>query len=326
VTPLKPGTCILVLALVVISALLAAPFASARSPIRVGVADQSPAMFSAPSFKALKTKRTRYFVPANVMSNPAELAKATNYVNAARAAGVSTLLHVSTSDLRAKRGPLVSTANYKSRVGKIVVYFRRLGVRDFGAWNEVNHKTQETWNHVGNAVSYFKSMWTAVHGRCPTCGIVGLDVLDQAGVDKYMASFYQRLSSTWRKRLKVVGIHNYSDVNRGRSTGTSKIIKTARKYNRSTKFWFTETGALAGFSRSFPFSLTRQASRIKNMFTFATRYRASGVERVYSYNWFGAETGGCGTHCKFDAGLVSPNGTIRPVYNVFKAKLANFSR
>ena len=58
--------------------------------------------------------------------------------------------------------------------------------RDFGAWNEVNHKTQETWNHVGNAVSYFKSMYSAVAGRCPSCAVVGLDVLDQAGVDRYM--------------------------------------------------------------------------------------------------------------------------------------------
>jgi hypothetical protein len=313
--------------LVVVGALLAAPFASARSPIRVGVADQSAAMFASPQFRALKTKRTRYFVPANVMQSPAELTKATNFVNTARAAGISTLLHISTSDLRAKRGPLVSTTAYKKNVGKIVVYFRRLGVRDFGAWNEVNHKTQETWNHVGNAVSYFKSMWTAVHGRCPTCGIVGLDVLDQAGVDKYMASFYSRLSATWRKRLKVVGIHNYSDVNRSRSTGTSKIIRTARKYNRATKFWFTETGALASFGSAFRYSESRQASRIKNMFTFATRYRSLGVERVYSYNWFGAENGtACGSRCKFDAGLVDPDGTPRPVYAVFKAKLANFSR
>jgi hypothetical protein len=326
VNPLKPASCILFLVLVVAGALLMAPFASARSPIRVGVADQSPAMFAAPQFRALKTKRTRYFVPANVMQDGVELAKATNFVNTARAAGISTLLHISTSDLRAKRGPLVSTTAYKTNVGKIVAYFRKLGVRDFGAWNEVNHKTQETWNHVGNAVSYFKSMWTTVHARCPTCAVVGLDVLDQAGVATYIASFYKRLSATWRKRLKVVGIHNYSDVNRGRSTGTSTIIKAARKYNRATKFWFTETGALAAFRGSFLFNLARQASRIKNMFTFATRYRAQGVERVYSYNWFGAQTGGCGSSCLFDAGLVNPNGTIRPVYTVFKAKLANFSR
>ena len=325
-TPLKPKTCIFVLALVVVGALLMAPFASAKSPIRGGLADQSPAMFSAPQFGALKIKRTRYFVPADVMQDTAERARARAFVLAARANGISTLLHISTTDLRSKRGPLVSTAAYKANVGRIVVYFRALGVKDFGAWNEVNHKTQETWNHVGSAVSYFQSMYRAVKGRCTSCAVVGLDVLDQTGVDTYMRSFYGRLSSTWRKRLTIVGIHNYSDVNRNRSTGTSKIIKTARKYNRSTKFWFTETGALASFGRSFPYDLNRQASRIRNMFTFASRYRTVGADRIYSYNWFGIETGGCGTRCRFDAGLVNPNGTLRPVYNVFKAKAANFSR
>ena len=324
--PLKPKTCILVLALVVIGALLTAPLASAKSPIRVGLADQSPAMFSTPQFGALKIKRTRYFVPADVMQDTAERAKARAFVLAARAAGVSTLLHVSTSDLRAKRGPIVSTGTYKRNVGRIVAYFRALGVRDFGAWNEVNHRTQETWNRVGNAVSYFKSMYSAVKRRCTSCAVVGLDVLDQVGVDTYMASFYRRLSSTWRKRLGIVGIHNYSDVNRNRSTGTARIIRTARKYNRSTKFWFTETGALASFGRSFPYDLTRQASRIRNMFTFATRYRRQGVDRIYSYNWFGIESGTCGTRCRFDAGLLNTNGSLRPVFNVFKAKAANFSR
>lgn len=325
--PLKPRTVILILALVVVGALLSAPFASAaKSPIKVGVADQSPAMFANPSFRALNTKRTRYFVPSDVMQDLAERTKARNFVVAARAAGISTFLHISTTDLREKRGPVVSTTAYKRNVGKIVAYFRKLGVKDFGAWNEVNHKTQETWNRVGNAVSYFKSMYQAVKSRCKSCAVVGLDVLDQAGVDKYMASFYRRLSATWRKRLSIVGIHNYSDVNRSRTTGTARIIRTARKYNRLTKFWFTETGALASFRAAFPYSEARQASRMKNMFTYATRFRASGVQRVYSYNFFGIESGGCGSTCLFDAGLVRANGTPRPVYDVFRSRLKNFSR
>jgi hypothetical protein len=315
------------LALAAAAALLAAAPAAAKSAIKVGIADQSPEMFAAPEFRALKIKRTRYFAPADVMQDAAERAKARAFVTAARAAGVSTLLHVSTSDLRSKRGPVVSTTAYRRNVGKLVVYFRKLGVKDFGAWNEVNHKTQETWNRVGNTVSYFKSMYSAVHGRCPTCSIVGLDVLDQIGVEKYIASFYKRLDARWRARVKVVGIHNYSDVNRGRSTGTAKIIRSVRKYNKRTKFWFTETGALASFGRAFRYSESRQALRIRNMFTYATRYRPQGVERVYSYNWFGIENGtSCGARCRFDAGLVDPDGTPRPVYAVLEAKLANFSR
>jgi hypothetical protein len=315
------------LAVLGLTALLPAAPAAAKSSIRVGVADQSPTMFDSPAYQALKLKRTRYFVASDVMRDATERAKARAFVTRARRAGVQTLLHVSTTDLREKRGATVSTSRYRSDVKRIVRYFRGLGVKEFGAWNEVNHKTQETWNKIGNAVSYYKSMYSAVKSRCKTCTVVGLDVLDQAGVDRYMRSFYGRLSSTWRKRLGVVGIHNYSDVNRNRSTGTAKIIRTARRYNRNTKFWFTETGALASFGGSFPYSETRQASRIKNMFRTATKFRRSGVQRIYSYNWFGIESGpACGQTCLFDAGLVSAAGTPRPVYNTFRSQLRNFSK
>ncbi len=316
----KPAL-IALLSVIAASLLPVSPASSAaRSPIRVGVADQSPRMFGSPDFQRLNTRITRYFVPSDVMQDGAERAKARAFVQAARASGVSTLLHISTTDLREKRGPVVSTGTYRRNAGRIVSYFRKLGVRDFGAWNEVNHKTQETWNRVGNAVSYYKSMYSAVRRRCRSCQVVGLDMLDQAGSDRYIRSFYSRLSSTWRKRLKVVGIHNYSDVNRNRDTGTRRIIATVRRYNRSTKFWFTETGALASFQRSFPYSESRQAGRIRNMFTYANRYRRQGVQRVYSYNWFGTTNGGCGRACPFDAGLVDPDGTPRPVYRVFAAK------
>jgi len=324
----RPLTCCLILALVVTGAMIAAPLASAaKSPIRVALADQSPRMFDSPHYRPLGMKRTRYFMASDVMQDAAVRARARAFVLAARANGVSTLLHISTTDLREKRGPLVSTTAYRRNVGRIVLYFRNLGVRDFGSWNEVNHKTQETWNSVGHAVSYFKDMYRAVKTRCRTCAVVGLDVLDQAGVDTYMTSFYKRLSPTWRQRLSIVGIHNYSDVNRNRSTGTAKIIRTARKFNKRTKFWFTETGALASFRGAFPYSESRQASRMRNMFTFASRYRNVGVERVYSYNFFGIENGtGCGSRCMFDAGLVDPDGSPRPVLAVFQAKAANFSR
>jgi hypothetical protein len=322
---LKLSLCTLV-AIAVAVALLPASPASARSTIRVGLADQSPAMFDSPLFARLNIKRTRYFVASDVMQDATERAKARAFVQAARSHGVSTLVHISTPDLREKRGRLVSTTSYRRNAGRIVSYFRKLGVRDFGAWNEVNHKTQETYNHVGNAASYFKSMYSAVRKRCRSCAVVGLDVLDQAGVDRYIRSFYARLSPTWRKRLTVVGIHNYSDVNRNRSTGTRTIIDTVRRYNRRAKFWFTETGALAAFRGSFPYDLARQASRMRNMFTYASRYRTRGVQRVYSYNWFGATAGGCGSTCLFDAGLVNTDGSPRPVYNVFASKLANYSR
>src|SRR3954451_9317366 len=119
--------------------LLPASPAAARSSIRVGIADQNPAMFDSPGFQRLHIRHTRYFVASDVMQDAAERARATAFVTAARRAGVSTLLHISTTDLRAGRGPVVSTSAYRLNAGRIVAYFRKLGVRDFGAWNEINH-------------------------------------------------------------------------------------------------------------------------------------------------------------------------------------------
>jgi len=316
----------LIVALLAASILLPLASAPARSPIRVGIGDESPAMFASARFQRLGITRTRYFVASDVMRDDAERARATAFVNAARSAGVSVLLHVSTTDLRPRRGPLVSKHRYRLDAARLVAYFHALGVRDFGAWNEVNHSSEETYDHVGYAASYFKAMYSAVRAHCGSCSVVGLDVLDQRGVERYMRSFYGQLSATWRKRLKIVGIHNYADVNRVRTTGTRSIIRTARGYNRHTRFWFTETGALVGFHGSLRYSESRQAQRIGNMFNLASRFQSQGVERVYSYNWFGIEDGGCGLSCRFDAGLVGPDGSPRPVFSVFAARLRGFSR
>jgi hypothetical protein len=209
---------------------------------------------------------------------------------------------------------------------RLVRYFRTLGVREFGTWNEVNHKTQPTWDSPGHSAQYFKDMYRIVKGRCRSCIVVALDVLDQRGVERYIRSFYSRLSPTWRKRASVVGIHNYSDVNRSRSRGTSAIIRTVRRFNRRTKIWFTETGALAAFGSSFKFNERRQASRMRNMFTYASRFRRSGVDRVYSYNWFGVDQPNCGERCGFDAGLVRADGSTRPAYDTFRARVRSYSR
>ena len=142
-----------------------------------------------------------------------------------------------------------------------------------------------------------------------------------------MTSFYKRLSPTWRKRLKVVGIHNYSDVNRNRSTGTAKIIRTARKYNSATKFWFTETGALASFGAAR--SLQRDAPGVAHPQHVHVRHalprvRASSASTPTTVRH--RERHELRQPLQFDAGLVDPDGTPRPVYRVFKARLSDFSR
>jgi len=51
---------------------------------------------------------------------------------------------VSTDDFTIRKAKLPSVATYRRQVGRIVAYFRALGVRAFGTWDEVNHASQPT--------------------------------------------------------------------------------------------------------------------------------------------------------------------------------------
>jgi hypothetical protein len=311
-----------VIPLALTTALLAlAPSASARIPIRVGIGDQSAAMFDQSAFQSAKFRRVRFLVPWNVMGDAQQLASATAYVQRARAAGMQVLLHVSTDDYRIKKARLPSVATYRTQVRRIVGYFRALGVREFGTWDEANHASQPTYNSPSHAALFFREMYRAVKGGCSTCGVVALDVLDQTGVERYMNSFYRRLSPTYRRRATVVGIHNYGDVNRRRTSFTRSIIRQAHRFNGHTRFWLTETGGIVKFGRSFPCSTSRAAARLSWMFHIARLYRTSGLDRLYVYNWTGA-----GCDARFDAGLTSPTGTPRAGYRYLRKALPGYQR
>jgi hypothetical protein len=289
--------------------------------IRVGIGDQQARIFDQPYFQVARFRRVRYFIAWNAMAHRDQRLAARAYVQRARRDGYRVFLHLSSHDLRIKQAKLPSVRRYSRHVRRLVRYFRRLGVREFGTWNEANHASQPTWRSPRAAARYFRVMYRAVKGRCRSCTVVALDVLDQRGVERYMRRFYQSLSRRYRRRARVVGIHNYGDVNRRRTRFTRNIIRTARRYNRRSRFWFTETGAIVKFGRSFPCNTTRAANRLRHMFRLARRYRRRGVRRIYIYNWSGA---GCGA--RFDAGLTSPYGTPRRGYWYLRRALRGYRR
>jgi hypothetical protein len=308
------------LALITIAASFAAT-AAARTPIRVGIGDQNIAMFDQRAFRRAQFEHVRFLVAWNVMDDAPQRLAARAYVQRARADHMRVLLHISTDDYRIKKARLPSVATYRRQVGRIVRYFRALGVREFGSWNEANHASQPTYDSPSRAALFFREMYRAVKGHCRTCAVVGLDVLDQVGVESYMRSFYRRLSATYRRRATVVGIHNYGDVNRKRTSFTRAIISQARRYNRHTRFWLTETGGIVKLGRSFACSTTRAAARLSWMFHLARVYRTSGIDRLYIYNWTGA-----GCNARFDAGLTSPDGAPRAGYRYLRKVLPNYLR
>jgi hypothetical protein len=314
---------LLLIAAIVAATLTSATTAQARYSLKVGIGDQSAAMFDQPAFQALHMHQIRYLVPWNTMRRSSVRAFANAYVRKARANGARVLLQVTTTDYRIKHGHLVSTHQYRRDVGALVRHFRALGVRDFGVWDEANHASQETWNHPRSAALYFKEMRRAVFSRCSsrTCRVVGLDVLDQAGVSRYISRFVHYLGRTYARRyLRIVGIHNYSDVNRRRTSGLRTIIHAVRRYTHSAHFWLTETGGVVEFGRSFPCSTTRAAHRLGYLFDTMRNYRHY-LQRAYLYNWTGTDC-----RSRFDAGLTNAHGTPRKGYYTVRSRMKSFSR
>jgi hypothetical protein len=299
-----------------LAALLLLPAAaSAKTHVAVGLGDQHASTFTAPAFRALNIRKARYFIRWDAAKVPSALAAADAYVRAANAAGVRVLLHFSTNDFAHGRAKLPSAKSYRTYVGKLVRRYRKMGVREFGVWNEENHVSQPTYKNPGRAAAFYRTLKSMCHG----CTIVALDVLDQRGVQGYISRWFHALPRSYRSSRIIVGIHNYSDTNRLRSRGTAAIIRAARGQNRRAQFWLTETGGVVNFGRAFPCNEKRAASRISYMFKLARQFRHS-VKRLYAFSWTGSNCVG------FDAGLVRADGTKRPGYTTFRSKARSFTR
>jgi len=183
-------------------------------------------------------------------------------------------------------------------------------------WNEANHASQPTWNSPRTAAAYYRQM----RSICRGCRIVALDVLDQAGVARYITRFYTSLSPSLRRDARFVGIHNYSDVNRHRTSGTRDIMRTVRRFVPKPRFWLTETGGVVRLGRTFRCSTRRAANRISYLLDVLRTYRRQ-IDRAYLYNWYGTA---CRT--RMDTGIVNSEGKRRHGYDALRRGLVHFKR
>lgn len=311
------------LALVLAScALLAAPGAAQAAPV-IGISENQPRMFTDPLFTALGAKHARVVVSYNVMtSRDDELGRVSDYLNAASAAGVQVLVSfehargdASRCNQRRYRSrrecALPSTRTYERNVR---LFFQRFGsqVRAFSPWNEVNHFTQGTARSPRRAAQFSDIGRRYCKGRC---SLVALDILDQAddpSAKRPTFSSTLRYIRNVRRYLRaprtICGVHNYSDTNRFRSTGTRAIIRALG----CRQIWLTETGGIYKFGRSFPASARRQVRATTYMFRLANANRR--IRRLYVYTWFGKTTP------RFDAGLVA-DGRKRRAYDVVRRQI-----
>ncbi len=301
-------------------ALLAAP-AGAQAALTVGIGENDPRMFSDPLFAQLGAKHARVVVSWNVLTRRGddEAIRVTQYLDAARAAGVRPLVTFEHArgdaticnrrqNRRRAQCRLPSAKAYEKNLRAFKQRFPE--VRDVVAWNEINHFTQPTYRNPRAAARFTQIARKVFKGGT----VVAADILDQAdntrarrptfrSATRYIARFRRY----YKGPRKVCGVHNYSDVNRFRSTGTRAIVNALG----CRQIWLTEAGGIYKFG-SFKASQQRQLRATKYMFRLAQSIKA--IKRLYVYTWFGGVTS------RFDAGLVA-GGKARKAYGEVRKRV-----
>ncbi len=301
-------------------ALLALP-AGAPAALTVGIGENNPQMFSDPLFTQLGAKHARVVVSWNVATRRGddEINRVTQYLAAAQAAGVRPLVTFEHArgdaticnkrrNRRKAQCRLPSAKAYERNLRAFKALFP--SVRDVVAWNEINHFTQPTYKNPKAAARFTQIARKVFRGAT----VVAADILDQAdntraarptfrSATRYIARFRR----FYKGPRKICGVHNYSDINRFRSTGTRAIIKALG----CRQIWLTEAGGIYKFDR-FKASQNRQLRATKYMFRLARSNRR--IKRLYVYTWFGGVTS------RFDAGLVA-GGKARKAYREVRKRI-----
>jgi hypothetical protein len=279
--------------------------AAPASALQVGIADQDATSFADPHLRALGLKQARLIVPWDAASSEPVAVQA--WLDAAAAAGMTPhvafehLLH-QTCPARSCTAP--TRSQYRAAVRAFIARFPQ--VRSYTTWNEANHQSQPTADAPVAVAGYYDELRAA----CPSCTIVAADVIDSGSYTTWLRQFRSATGGT----PSLWGLHNYTDVTYGTTSGTDTALA-----QMPGSVWAEETGGIVvrrdGKGHELlRYDEARAAAAIKNAFAIAaTRPR---ITRMYVYQWRAR------VNDYFDAGLVRPDGSLRPSYTNLVAELA----
>jgi hypothetical protein len=267
----------------------------------IGISDNQPATFADPFFQILRLHYARLVTPWNSVFS--ERARLDAWLQAARSQGIRPL--VSFEHARGARCPKQpckgpNTAQYKR--AWTAFHKKYPWVRDISPWNEVNSATQPTGGRPDLAATYYN----VVRASCRGCSIVAADLLDTTNIRRYVAAFLTKAQG----KPRLWGLHNYTDTNRFRANGTTALLQSVKG-----TVWLTETGGVVKFVTqggkvALPKSETRAKKAMDYMFRLAET-NAARIKRIYVYQWKINNL-----FDRFDAGVVRPDGTPRPSFDV----------
>jgi hypothetical protein len=300
--------------LIAVLALLAVP-AAAQAKLTVGIAENNPGMFDDPLFGQMGAKHARLVVSWNVATaRNDEVNRVIHYLQLAQLRGVTPLVtfehargDATICNRRKNRKKAQCKLPTAKQYEKSLRAFKKLfpTVRNVVAWNEINHFTQPTYKNPKAAAKFTTIARKVFKGGT----VVVADILDQADNVRAKRPTFRsttRYIKAFRKAYKgprsICGIHNYSDTNRFRSTGTKAIIKALG----CKQIWLTEAGGLYKFV-GYKANQNRQLKATKYMFKVAKANKK--IKRAYVYSWFGAPRS-----ARFDSGIVGTDGKPRKAF------------
>jgi Glycosyl hydrolase catalytic core len=277
------------------AALLAARPAAA---FEIGVADKSPSAFAHPLFQWAGFRTARVVVPWDAGHRPPPLLA--EWLEAARISGIEPLVtfdHEGGVNCRLVRCHLPTPSEMRAALAAFRA--RWPFVRTFSTWNEANHPGQPTAGRPEAAARLYE----AIVAECPGCTVVAIEVLDIDGMESWLHSFRQSLSTSPR----LWGLHNYGDVTRNRTTMTDRMMAAV-----PGEVWVTETGGIVRHidrdgSVRWPYDEERARASVARALALGDRH-AGRIGRMYFYQWRAAPTD------LWDSGLMRPDGWPRPSF------------
>jgi hypothetical protein len=273
--------------------------------VTVGIGENRGSFLGDPLFAQLGVRNVRLIVPYDVVRTGGRRLRDTDdWLRTAHDQGLDVLVSFGFSQRRRKRWHLPSTAEYRARVREFMV--RYPFIHEYSTWNEANHKrVQPTGLHPVRTAALYRTL----RRLCvtPYCTAVAVDVLltGSRRTWRWIKSFKRRAG----RGPHIWGVHNYPDANRMSTKETRRFLRTVKG-----DVWFTETGGIVRFGRTWKPNERRAARAVRQVFRLAEL--SPRVKRIYLYSWRGIKS-----NRRWDSGLISPAGRIRASYHALLDEL-----
>ena len=293
--------------LILLLGLLLAALPATASAATIGIADQKADLFSDPRFLDLGITQTRIGVSWDVLSDGVQLAKLDRYMLGARVAGVQPLVTFDRSRRTGRTRLLPSTTQMASALRGLRKRYAFVGLRTFSTWNEANFGGQRTYRRPDLVARW----WRALRIACPSCTVLGADLLDTPNVGTWAKAFVHAAG----RQPAVWGLHDYIGANRRDPSGTRRLLAAVRG-----RIWLTETGGLVARRNRSTIRLPEGVTNAANVTRYILRTLTAlspRIQRVYLYQWNVSSR-----FASWDSAFIGPRDTVRPALAVLRAALA----